>query len=67
MPNLPALGMSNSYHGEPYIPADIFNVSLCLHLFGPTLWESHSPKFKDGSKGLVGTCSLKPGASSVVL
>ena len=45
VPNLPALGMSNSYHGEPYIPADIFNVSLCLHLFGPTLWESHSPKF----------------------
>ena len=28
--NLPTLGMSNSYHGEPYIPADIFNVSL-LH------------------------------------
>jgi hypothetical protein len=26
-PPLPALGMSNSYHGEPYIPADIFNVS----------------------------------------
>ena len=24
---LPALGMSNSYHGEPYIPADVFNVS----------------------------------------
>ena len=27
-PNLQGLGMSNSYHGEPYIPADIFNVSL---------------------------------------
>ena len=26
-PPLPALGMSNSYHGEPYIPADVFNVS----------------------------------------
>lgn len=24
-PPLPALGMSNSYHGEPYIPADVFN------------------------------------------
>ena len=31
VPNLPALGMSNSYHGEPYIPADIFNVSFCHH------------------------------------
>ena len=23
-------GQSNSYHGEPYIPADVFNVSVSM-------------------------------------
>ena len=71
VPNLPALGMSNSYHGEPYIPADIFNVSFCHH--HSMLAESQkggtptvqSSTGRDGSKGLVGTCALKPSASLV--
>ena len=31
---LPTLGMSNSYHGEPYIPADVFNVSRSFVICG---------------------------------
>ena len=50
-PNLQGLGMSNSYHGEPYIPADIFNVSRLQTNDAwdshTALWDSHSPKFRE--------------------
>ena len=62
-PNLQGLGMSNSYHGEPYIPADIFNVSRLRMMPGTPTQLSGTPQSKVQREmvagRLVGTCTVQ--------
>ena len=49
-PNLQGLGMSNSYHGEPYIPADIFNVSPLQMMPGTPTQLSGTPTVQSSER-----------------